>query len=127
MSGRAHRRDEQAQQESLEADVRQALTAMGWLVPTSEADAAAAEQAPAEAPALSEFLRDAGAVMERPDGLDGPTKTLHLPGDPDVGETLRRAAREAGTIPPEIEEKMRRDRQAAEQALEQGENGESPA
>lgn len=116
--------DEQA---ALEAVVRDALVSLGWLPPTSQAEVAGAEQTTGGGASLPEALREAEAIFARGDRPAAASVRLDLPAESDIDATLRRAARDGGTIPPEIEEKMRRDRQEAERQMEHGENGESPS
>ena len=101
-----------------ERDVRAALAAMGWVPPASEGDVAATEaqlrEEPVELPAR---LADAAAVLEHP-APGAEATALRLPDAPDIDATLARAAREGGTVTPEIEEIMRRDRAAAEREMD---------
>jgi hypothetical protein len=116
---------------ALEADVAAALAALRWRVPTCEAEVAAAERAATRPLTLPARLGDPQAVLAagelRPDSVN-----LLPPISGEIDATLRRAAREGGTIPPETEQKMRRDRQAAEKAAEEaareapGEPGRTP-
>ena len=97
--------------------VHDTLAEMGRLVPQTEDDAAAAEQRLRDSPIeLPESLRDADAVLRRTEG--SPPSPVPFPGNADVEATLARAAREGGAIPPEIEQIMRRDREAAEAELD---------
>jgi len=101
-----------------ERDVRAALTVMGWAPPTSEDHVADVEarlrDEPVELPAR---LADPAAVLGSPEP-EAKTTVLHLPDAPDIDATLARAAREGGTVTPEIEEIMRRDREAAEREMD---------
>ncbi len=45
-------------------------------------------------------------------------KTSTSPSDQTIGEQMARAAREGGTIPPDVEEQMQRDRKEAEAKLQ---------
>ena len=122
MSKKRKNEDRQAEQ-AIEADVQRTLGEMGWIPPTSEAEVAACEVELPEAP-LPASLADADAVLGRPDKPIGAPGTLKLPDRPDIESTLRRAARQGGTIPPEIEDKMRRDREQAENASDETEDGQ---
>jgi len=105
----------------LVGDVHEALLAMGWVAPQREADVRRAEEdLPAQpAPPLPEALRDPQAVFDRPDGRADTPPVLPLPaGADDIEATLNRAAREGGRITPEIDQAMRRDRQAAERDMD---------
>lgn len=117
-----HKQDD----ERIGGDVREALSLLGWVVPRREQDVALAEEAlTARRVALPEELRDAAAVFERED--DGGEVVLGpLPSSASayLDATLARAAREGGKISPEIEERMRRDREAAEREAEEQMEGE---
>ena len=106
----------------LDADVHDALRSLGWIVPRCERDVLAAEGRLADAPAdLPPGLADPKAVLAGASSLaGGPGRTIPLATDPDIDATLARAAREDRRIPPEIEEAMRRDRQAAERQSDHG-------
>ena len=106
----------------LEADVHDALRAMGCVVPQSEGDVLRAEQELVAAEAgLPGALQDPAAVLYgRAPQAERSARVIRFPPDPDIGATLARAAREGAAIPPEIEEAMRRDREAAER---EGDNG----
>jgi len=100
----------------LARDVHAALVSLGWVVPECDADVAQAEAELAAAPVpLPDALNDPGAVL---DGASDRARVvpmrLPLPGRTDIDATLARAAREGGEIPPEIEQAMRCDREAAE-------------
>ena len=73
---------------------------------------------------MPQQLHDAGAVFDQPDAASPAPATLKFPPSGDIDATLRRAAREGGTIAPKIEERMRRDREAAQRELDQTEHGE---
>ncbi|MHC4717690.1 MAG: VOC family protein [Planctomycetota bacterium] len=113
--GRKRKNEEQTE---MEQDVHAALIANGWLTPTREDDVDAAEAElrddPVELPA---DLADPAAVFERAASEAQPA-LLRFPGSPDIDATLARAAREGGTVTPEIEEIMRRDREAAEREMD---------
>jgi hypothetical protein len=100
------------------ATVGRALKSMGWTLPQSEAAVAAAEQRLAAEPAvLPDVLGDPKAVFETP-SRHAPEPALPPPRDSEIDATLARAAREGGTIPQEIEQRMRRDREAAEREFD---------
>jgi hypothetical protein len=104
------------QNEELAADIHDAMRSLGWTVPTCVEDVLRAEADLAASPSpLPAELQDAKAVFERPDESPGADVVLPFGGDADIDATLARAAREAGHITPEIEQAMRRDRQAAQQ------------
>lgn len=114
-------RKRQSPRSAQEADrlleqVASALRSMGWLLPVREHEVADAEAELAASPvALPPSLQDPAAVLSpiARAGAVEPT-VLEFPGSPAVDATLSRAAREGGRLTPDIEERMRRDRQAAE-------------
>ena len=102
--------------EEMGGEVREALSLLGWVLPQREEDVAFAERDLAEHPvALPGELGDAAAVFEREDD-EGEVVLGPLPSSADayLDATLARAAREGSEITAEIEERMRRDREAAE-------------
>ena len=112
--------------DALEQDVHGAMKSLHWAVPECEADVRLAEvELSASAISLPEALSDAPAVLDGkaapqgtpPRGACGVAnvKSFAFFSDPTSEENLARAAREGGKIPPEIEERMRRDRQSAEE------------
>ena len=109
---------------ALECDVHEALKAMGWLMPESEAEVQPAEaEVPERAAPLPAALLDPDKVFTGRSGAAAPLQALPL--DTVADEHLARAARAGGPIPPEIEERMRRDRQAAEDELDQSDDGQA--
>ena len=109
--------------DDLQRNVHEALKSLGWAVPECEDGVSRAEaQSPAAGPALPEALGDAGAVLDGKGGGLASARPHGFADDAASEENLARAAREGGKIPPEIEERMRRDRKAAEEALEQGDS-----
>ena len=125
MSTKRKNTDDQAQEQALAADIHQALSDLGWVPPTSADQVAEAEGqlSGADAP-LPDSLRDGEAVFDRDERDATPAVTLRFDTDDDIDATLRRAAREGGQISPEVEERMRRDRQAAEDELDRQDDGE---
>ena len=116
---------------ALERHVHEALKAMGWLTPESEAEvqSAEAEVSPEVVP-LPAILRDADAVLDRraggsAAGSGSGGKPRAFPFSADADEHLARAARAGSPIPPSIEEQMRRDRQAAEDELDRSDDGKA--
>jgi len=100
---------------SLDREVLQAMRAEGWLVPEAVQEVLEAERT----------LADAGisrnSSVERPrDLLRTANKVRSIrPSHPvtsssGISDNLARAAREGGEISSEVEERMRRDRDAAE-------------
>jgi hypothetical protein len=113
--------------EALEARVHEALRAEGLRIPRTEEEVARAEAAWASEPAA---LPEA---LARPPAPPGPTaepagarawRTPRLPDPARIFDEMARAAREGKPIPPEVEEVLRRDREAAERG--QGANDEDP-
>lgn len=114
-----HTRDEES--DPLSPQVHEALGELGWLPPETERDVQRAEQRTSDQ-TLPETLRDPRAVFDRTE--EPPPATIPFPIDPDIDATLARAAREGGHLTPEIEEIMRRDRQAAEREADHGPKAE---
>ena len=102
--------------EALADKVHAAMRSLGWTVPLRAEDVLSAEADLAEhAPDLPEELRDAERVFERAGPrAEAARLVLPFPADADIDATLARAAREGGRLTGEIEEAMRRDREAAE-------------
>ena len=97
--------------------VERAMADLGWLIPRSEEEVAAAEAAPAARTVeIPEALRDPRRVLDRPHSSG--RRYVPLPASADVEAALARAAREAGHLTPEIERRMRLDRQAAEREMD---------
>ena len=118
-------RPDSANDTALECVVYEALKCLGWAVPDSADDVRRAEAELSESPTpMPESLQDAAAVFEgkAAGGMANVSLTALGP-DAQVEENLAQAAREGGKIPPEIEEQMRRDRLAAEQQLEEDQDG----
>ncbi|MBN1344546.1 MAG: hypothetical protein JXQ73_17785 [Phycisphaerae bacterium] len=121
------RQPEQAP-DPLDRHVDRALREMGWTVPQTEDDVRSAEVE------LAEFMRpedlppelnDPGAVLDRPsDAPHAAPNPLQFPQGHEIEENLARAAREGIRIPPELEEILRRDREAAERGVDHGQNAE---
>ncbi|HUU59057.1 MAG TPA: hypothetical protein VMZ50_05905 [Phycisphaerae bacterium] len=111
--------------EALAADVHEAMKLMGWTVPESEDDVRRAEQElPASAAPLPGALADPKAVFDGKAACGfADLKTPSFPPDAAGEDHLARAAREGGPIPPEIEERMRRDREQAERESDREQNG----
>lgn len=109
--------------EALENEVHQALLSLGWLPPECEDDV---QRADAELPAadLPEPLRDPATVFDDKAGQAGRVIPFAFGSDAQIEEHLARAARNGGAIPPEIEERMRRDREEAEKQQYQADNGQ---
>ncbi len=110
--------------DDIEREIAKAMQSLGWIVPQSEDDVLRAEAELAEyggSAGLPEALIDPKAVFDHTPGHapSGP-ELFQFPVDQEIEENLARAAREGGPIPPEIEEILRRDREAAERKLEDG-------
>ena len=111
----------------LESDVYHAIKAVGWVVPENEHDVARAETALSATPAdLPEALQHPREVFNRQADHDVTiVKPLTGSPTPDVETNLARAARQGGPIPSEIEQRMHRDRQAAEDAMDADDHGQA--
>ena len=110
--------------EELSAAVHQALSQKGWLVPADEAAVAEAEgRLRAEpVPVPPELTGDPRGLLSSAPASVKPCKLRVW--QPDSTETtLARAAREGGVLSAEIEEAMRRDREAAEAAFRKKRGG----
>src|SRR2546430_16829117 len=120
MGRKTHTREQSQEDfEGLEQQVYEAFLARGWIIPQTEGDVSKteAEIAMEDHQDLPFELRDPYTVLRR--ALDARPKVLAL--TPVVGETpelLARAAREGKDIPPDIEERMRHDREMAERKAE---------
>ncbi len=103
---------------NLERQVYEAMRSLGWIIPTTEEDVERAEALLSkEIIELPEDLRDPYAIPASMDSDCPPSDHNPSTGDAEVEENLARAAREGGVIRPEIEQRMRQDRQAAEQKI----------
>lgn len=103
---------------NLERQVYEAMRSLGWIIPTTEEDVTRAESMLSkETVELPEELKDPYQILESMDSDCPPSDPEPVPVDADVEQNLARAAREGGVIRPEIEQRMRRDRQAAEQRI----------
>lgn len=105
-----------AELDELELQVYEAFLARGWILPETEADVSRAEaqMAGKECEELPLSLRDPYAVLRR--SLEPRPKVVSLqpPQNDQTPELLARAARAGKDIPNDIEERMKRDREAAE-------------
>ena len=100
--------------DQLERDVFEALRQKGWIPPETEEEVRLTEAdlggtpvpLPPELSDPANALRRAGQPMrfKAPSGIE----------DQQIESDLARAAREGGTIPADVEERMRQDRQEAE-------------
>ncbi len=116
MSREKPSRSERRQQRHTELtdNVAEAMRRLGWLPPDDEQAVQRAEAELADTPApLPDALRDPQAAPP-----EGEPVVCQFAPDPDTEATLARAAREGGDIPPEIERRMRADRLAAEQEID---------
>jgi len=116
MTGR--REASQAEPDGLSRGIDAALGVTGARLPRTEREVAAAEAALVEGDVrLPAALADANVVFERSGETDGSEPTARpLPTAKDVEVELARAAREGGVVTPEIEKRMRTDREAAERS-----------
>ena len=116
-----------AQTEAELALIHEASRFLGWVVPTSEKEVLIAERdLDANPVILPERLRDPKDLFDQP-GRSAPQTGMlaHFPDNPQVGATLARAAREAGRLTPEVEERMQRDRKAAEERQDKDRHGKN--
>jgi len=91
------------------------LAELGWAPPRDESAVRRAEALPAEPADLPAALADPAAVLAGHAGEGEQAGwVLPPPADADIDATLARAAREGGAISPEVEQRMRRDRELAE-------------
>ena len=99
-----------------EDEIYQALLQKGWVLPQSEEEVRLAEaeieemrdELPAEL--VSHF-----SLFNRTKRLLKNRHQLSSTAEDDIGEHLARAARDGGEVPPEIEQRMRQDRERAEE------------
>ena len=74
-----------------------------------------AKELPRSAVQLPDLLLDPAGVFDLSSDQQHQQSPMALfPSSPDAEATMARAAREGGVISPQIEERMRRDREAAE-------------
>ncbi len=118
-----------AGQEALERDISEAMTSLGWKVPQCEDEVQRAEtELKGDLAALPEELQDPKAAFNRSVGqVRARPQVLQFFGDAEIERDLARAARDGGPIPPEIEEIMRRDREAAEREFKNAEQKDPEA
>lgn len=112
---RRRNKSEDRKAQVLEQATHKAIRAEGWLLPELEHEVAESEAGAAdESVELPQSLADPLAVLDHDLSQRHRPPREHAP-DQEYQEELRRAARAgSGTISPEVEEKMRRDRRAAE-------------
>lgn len=120
MSIRRHTGNRQDRAEGLAAEIAAAMMELGWLGAQSDGDVAQAEAELAARPiALPAELRDVAAAWDRRPKAGPPCGALlKLPVPPEIQVMLARAARQAGRLSPEIEQRMRQDRRKAEEEMD---------
>jgi hypothetical protein len=101
----------------LDRKIYDAMRLKGWVIPQTVEDVLRAEaeldgddgcdDLPAE-------LMDPYAILHRESARPIKVRPLHSAGDREAEKYLARAARDGREIPPEIEERMKRDRATAE-------------
>ncbi len=104
--------------EAICAATHEAIRQAGWIIPTDEASVADAEARLADdMPELPAELRN----LKFPSAADNPSAGKVVPlWDPTVlSAPMARAAREGGSVSPEAERIMRRDRDRAERDLQE--------
>jgi RNA polymerase sigma factor (sigma-70 family) len=101
--------------EELEQQVYEAFLARGWIIPQTEGDVSAAEATMTDEDdeELPPELRDPDLVLNRSLRRRGRIAILQ-PDDAGTSELLARAARAGKDIPRDVEDRMKRDRKAAE-------------
>jgi len=105
--------------DNLDALIYRAMIEMRWIEPIDENTLQKDEQ-DFQAALQSGQIR-LPKRLESPDEILAKfhaRKTSTPPSDQTIGEQMARAAREGGTIPPDVEEQMRRDRKEAEAKLQ---------
>lgn len=113
---RRRKQSEERKAEVLERAIHKAIRDEGWLLPELEHEVAESDNAAEESVELPQSLADPLAVLDRDLSQRRRPPREHAP-DQEYQEELRRAARAGrGTISPEVEERMRRDRRTAEKA-----------
>jgi hypothetical protein len=122
-----YERNRRGESEGGPAGVYEAGLLLGWIVPISEADVLRAERDLAANPvALPEQLRNSRGVIEQEGRRVPQARILAFSSEnPQVGAALARAAREAGRLTPEVEERMRCDRKAAEEEQKKDGHGKN--
>ncbi len=104
------------QENEFDTTLHRALRALGWFFPETEEEILVTDEPEDDTAALPPELRDPFAVFEPRERL-APTSASSASSDPDITDELSRAARQGKhAITPQIEDVMRRDRDAAEQA-----------
>ncbi len=116
-------RNRQSKDDALNRELHRLMTSSDWTAPQTEDDVTRAEAELVDARAeLPMGLRDPADVFER-ETSDEVSGIVPPAMERDVDAALRRAAREGGRLTPEIEQRMKRDRQAAEDDAEQQNDG----
>jgi hypothetical protein len=101
--------------DGMSRELAAALRALGWAMPRTAAEVAAVEaRLASEQVELPESLRDADALLQRRPGRVVPFRPREADAHEAARENLARAARDGAEISPEIEERMREDREQAE-------------
>lgn len=105
----------------LDAQIWHAMLSLGWIQPLDEASLQAIEAEVERALASGDLHLP--KTLESPDAIfaklnERQDRAISL--DSAIQEQMARAAREGGVIPPDVEEKMRRDRKEAETRHQKG-------
>ena len=101
--------------DTMSRDLASALRSRGFAMPRTEAEVAAAEAWLASQDVkLPGSLKDPSAVLNRRKGRILPLRPITQSRAEEVQESLARAARDGGVISPEVEQRMREDRERAE-------------
>jgi hypothetical protein len=106
-----------ASDERFERLVHEAMVRLGWVLPVTPEEVARVEEELEESAELPPGLGDPYTIFDaaKPPQVACPS----TPVNDDVVECLARVAREGNGIPPEVEERMRFDRERAEQEADE--------
>ena len=101
--------------EKLDSEILEAMCLEGWLIPQTVEAVLQAERELAEAPiTLPAELCDPSKILKRPASPLRLVRSGVSSSDNSMVENLARAARNGAPLPPEVEERMRKDREKAE-------------
>jgi|SRR5215213_95695 len=111
--------------DELDRKIYDAMRLKGWVIPQTVEDVlrAEAELDDEGCDDLPAELMDPYAILRRETARPIKVRPLHSAGDREAEKHLARAARDGGEIPPEIEERMKRDRATAEGVGGSGDEG----
>ena len=110
--------------DDLEKELFEALKRFGWTIPQTEREVEKAEEEiERNLVTLPNSLRDPSKLLDKLHNPSQPLTHRSSLTDSTTMEQLARAAREGGEITPEVEERMRHDRKAAEEKKQNGSQG----